>query len=255
MVTTSTWERRDLFRNERWANLLIDTMYHYRGSAYLLHEFVIMPDHLHVILTPSTSLEKAVQFIKGGFSYRVKKELGSSLEIWQKGFSDHRIRDTSDYRIHAIYVRENPVRKHLCDGAKEYPFSSASRGFELDSPPQGLKPSEEGDVIGAPEGAPFQSKAAQSHAAQSHAAQSHAAQSHAAQSHAPQSKGGQSKDGQSHASQSKGAQSKGAQSNGAQSNGAQSNAPRGHAQPSRFRKASDADSAVEPLQPALKDFK
>ena len=123
-----------------WANLLIDTMYHYRGSAYLLHEFVIMPDHLHVLLTPSTSLEKAVQFIKGGFSYRVKKELGSSLEIWQKGFSDHRIRDTSDYRIHAIYVRENPVRKHLCEGAKEYPFSSASGGFELDSPPQGLKP-------------------------------------------------------------------------------------------------------------------
>ncbi len=86
MVTTSTWERRDLFRNERWANLLIDTIYHYCGSAYLLHEFVIMPDHLHVLLTPLTSLEKAVQFIKGGFSYRVKKELGSSLESGRRAF-------------------------------------------------------------------------------------------------------------------------------------------------------------------------
>ena len=31
---------------------VIDTLYHYRGNAYLLHEFVIMPDHFHVILTP-----------------------------------------------------------------------------------------------------------------------------------------------------------------------------------------------------------
>ena len=67
MITTETWQRRALFRNERWAKLLIDTIYHYRGSTYLLHEFVIMPDHIHVLITPATSLEKAVQFIKGGF--------------------------------------------------------------------------------------------------------------------------------------------------------------------------------------------
>jgi REP element-mobilizing transposase RayT len=65
MITSSTWGRRALFSTEVWANLLIDTLYHYRGTAYLLHEFVVMPDHIHAILTPKTSLEKAVQFIKG----------------------------------------------------------------------------------------------------------------------------------------------------------------------------------------------
>jgi putative transposase len=158
MVTTSAWERRALFKNERWANLLIDTIYHYRGSAYQLHGFVIMPDHLHVLLTPLTSLEKAVQFIKGGFSYRVKKELSSNLEIWQKGFSDHRIRDACDYRIHEVYIRQNPVRKHLCERAEQYPYSSANVRFELDRAPQGLKPSEDAELVGAPEGAPFQNK-------------------------------------------------------------------------------------------------
>ena len=158
MITTSTWGRRDLFRNERWANLLMDTIYHYRGSAYLLHEFVIMPDHLHALITPLTSVEKAVQFIKGGFSYRAKKELGSNMEIWQKGFSDHRIRDASDYRIHAIYVRQNPARKHLCEKAEQYPYSSASGRFELDSAPQGLKPTSSKEFDGAAEAAPFQSK-------------------------------------------------------------------------------------------------
>jgi putative transposase len=83
MITTETWLRRALFRNDTWARLLIDTLYHYRGSAYLLHEFVIMPDHIHVLITPTTSLEKSVQFIKGGFSYRAKRELGSNMEIWQ----------------------------------------------------------------------------------------------------------------------------------------------------------------------------
>src|SRR6266567_4996286 len=91
MITSSTWGRRALFQKERWARLLIDTLYHYRGTAHLLHEFVIMPDHIHVLLTPQTSLEKAVQFIKGSFSFRAKKELGSNMEVWQKGFSDNRI--------------------------------------------------------------------------------------------------------------------------------------------------------------------
>lgn len=160
MITSSTWERRALFQKERWARLLIDTLYHSRGAAYLLHEFVIMPDHIHVLLTPMTSLEKAVQFIKGGFSYRAKNELGSNMEVWQKGFSDHRIRDASDYRLHQIYIQQNPVRKHLCERAEAYPYSSARPGLELDSAPQGLKPRSDGVSCGAPEGAPFQDKIA-----------------------------------------------------------------------------------------------
>jgi putative transposase len=156
MVTTETWCRRDLFRNERWARLMIDTLLHYRGTAYLLHEFVIMPDHLHILFTPLTSLEKAVQFIKGGFSYRAKKELDSNLEVWQKGFADHRIRDADDYRLHLIYIHQNPVRKHLCEKPQDYPYSSAHGGLNLNDLPQGLKPHTPIDRDGAPEGAPFQ---------------------------------------------------------------------------------------------------
>lgn len=161
MITTSTWGRRALFHNERWARLLIDTLYHYRGSAYLLHGFVIMPDHIHVLITPLASLEKSVQFIKGGFSYRAKKELGSNMEVWQKGFSDHRIRDAADYQLHAIYIRENPVKKGLCEQASDYAYSSACPGFELDEVPQGLKPVTREAGVGAPEGAPFQNAVTQ----------------------------------------------------------------------------------------------
>jgi putative transposase len=159
MVTSPTWERRALFQAEPWAKLLIDTLYHYRRTAYLLHEFVIMPDHFHALITPQTSLEKAVQFIKGGFSYRAKKQLGSNMEVWQKGFQDHRIRDANDYVMHVSYIHNNPVKERFCERPDEFPYSSAHAGFELDAVPQGLKP----EILGGPvaarlEGVPFQNK-------------------------------------------------------------------------------------------------
>ena len=158
MVTTETWSRRSLFKNERWARLLLDTLFHYRGPAYLLHEFVVMPDHIHILLTPKTSLEKAIQFIKGGFSYRAKKELGSNMEVWQKGFQDQRIRDANDYEAHVSYIHNNPVKERLCERPDQYPYSSSHLGFELDPRPQGLKPQSKMELNGAPEGAPLQNR-------------------------------------------------------------------------------------------------
>jgi REP-associated tyrosine transposase len=155
MVTTETWGRRALFKNERRTQLLIDTLYQYSGQAYLLHEFVVMPDHIHVLLTPQASLEKAVQFIKGGFSYRARKELGSNMEVWQKGFQDHRIRDAGDYAIHVSYIHSNPVKELFCQRPEEFPYSSAYPGFELDPVPQGLKPLAAGAAVGVAEGLPL----------------------------------------------------------------------------------------------------
>jgi hypothetical protein len=119
-----------------------------------------MPDHLHALITPLTSLEKSVQFIKGGFSYRAKKELGSNMEVWQKGFQDHRIRDASDYAVHVSCIRNNPVKEGLCERPDKYPYSSAYPGFELDAVPQGLKPQSVYNSDGAAEAAPFQNETA-----------------------------------------------------------------------------------------------
>jgi putative transposase len=78
--------------------------------------------------------------IKGGFSRRASLDLSSKLDIWQRGFSDHRIRDGKDYEIHKTYIAQNPVKKGLCDRADEYPYGGASGGYVLDPCPQGLKP-------------------------------------------------------------------------------------------------------------------
>jgi putative transposase len=157
-VTASTWQRRALFNNTRWADLFLATLHSYRGKGYLLHEYVLMPDHFHVLITPAETLERAVQLIKGGFSFRAKRELGSSMEIWQRGFSDHRVRNREDYRVHINYIYRNPVGKGLAERAADYPYCSAFSGSEKDEFPQWLKPL--GAVCdGTAEAVPLQSEA------------------------------------------------------------------------------------------------
>ncbi len=138
-VTAKTWESRALLRAEPWARLFFQNLLSHRES-YLLHEFVLMPDHFHLMISPSIPLERAVQFVKGGFSFRVKRELGSNAEVWQRGFSDHRMRDIDDYGRHVQYIHLNPVKKHLCELPSECRYSSAYPGWKLDPIPRGLKP-------------------------------------------------------------------------------------------------------------------
>lgn len=139
-VTADAFERRFLLQSERMANGFLACLYRYREQEkFALHEFVVMPNHVHVLLTPhEITLERAVQHIKGGFSHYVSHELGLNFEVWQRGFADHRIRDGHDYRIHVKYIHENPVRKGLVEVARQFPFSSAHSGFELDPPPKYL---------------------------------------------------------------------------------------------------------------------
>jgi len=86
-ITAATAQRTPLFRKEPMAQLFIEVLFHYRDHKnYLLHEFVVMPDHFHLLISPTLSLERSLQLIKGGFSYRAKKELGFAGEIWGEEF-------------------------------------------------------------------------------------------------------------------------------------------------------------------------
>jgi putative transposase len=159
-VTSNTADRKPFFRHERWSRLFLETLYGYRPERYLLHAFVLMPDHFHLLITPSASIELAIQCLKGGFSFRAKREFKWVGNIWVTGFSDHRIRDAEDLGIHLAYIQRNPVKARLVERAEDYAYGSASGSFEVDAFPRGLKP--QGSLsasIGAAEAAPFQSKA------------------------------------------------------------------------------------------------
>jgi putative transposase len=140
-ITSATYLKKSLFQSDRMANCFLEVLENYRRqNKFLLHEFVLMPDHFHLLLTPTETLEKAVQLIKGGFSFRARKELGFGGEIWEHSFHDRRVRDELEYERFREYIHQNPVKRGLAAVAEEYPYSSAARAFPVDEVPQRLKP-------------------------------------------------------------------------------------------------------------------
>jgi putative transposase len=122
--------------------LFLRLLYDYRAQGkFRLHDFVVMPDHFHLLLTVGSemTIERAVQFIKGGFSFRAGKELGMTSPVWQKGFSEVRITHPEGFLQVRTYIRNNPAMRHLVVEPRDYPYSSAHPGFELDPVPQGLE--------------------------------------------------------------------------------------------------------------------
>jgi putative transposase len=151
-VSSQTAERQPFFRHERWAILMQEIFQHYRGESYLLHAYVVMPDHFHLIISPKESLERAMQNIKGGFSFRAKSAFDWKHNIWQPGFSDHRIRDAEDWDCHVAYMRHNPVKNKLSVSSEDYRYLAVN----LDPIPQRLKPLTPARSDGGAEAPPLQ---------------------------------------------------------------------------------------------------
>ena len=141
-VTTSTAARQRFFQADRNADLLLKTLYEYRNSApFQLHEFCIMPEHVHLLITlPSgLTIEKAMQFIRGGFSFQAGKELKVSGTIWQRGFSEVRIFELEGFHARKHYIRQNAVQAGLVAESEKFRFCSAFPGYELDPVPENLR--------------------------------------------------------------------------------------------------------------------
>ncbi len=148
-ITTTTYKRYTYFNDLTKARRFFRVLYDYNEqNKFLLHAFVLMPDHLHAILTPSPalSLERAVQLIKGGSSFR----LNMSDKVWQPGFTNHRIRDMDDYETHVGYIHRNPVKRRLVELAQKYPLCSAYPGWKLDAIASGAKAQESCETLSTP---------------------------------------------------------------------------------------------------------
>jgi putative transposase len=124
-TTTKTSMGKRLFQTERNAMLLVDVLRSYVAARkFLLHDFVVMPDHLHLLMTVhgDMTIEKAMQLVKGGFSYRLKREFQYAGEVWQRGFSEARADDEESFLRHREYIAQNPVKAGLADFPGQYPF-------------------------------------------------------------------------------------------------------------------------------------
>jgi len=107
---------------------------------YHIDAIVILPEHLHMIITPQNSLEypKIITHIKRSFLYgldkRIKDEAKMNMSsskyrrqhsgIWQDRYYEHTIRDEKDYIEKMKYIQFNPIKHHLVEDIKDWKYSS-----------------------------------------------------------------------------------------------------------------------------------
>jgi putative transposase len=124
-ATTKTSMGMRLLQSERNANLLIDVLRSLVAERkFKLHDFVIMPDHIHLLIevVDNVTIEKATQLIKGRFSHRISHEFRYKGEVWQRGFTEEQLMNTESFEKHRQYIAENPVKAGLAISADDYPF-------------------------------------------------------------------------------------------------------------------------------------
>ena len=102
---------------------------HDDGKRYILHAAIVMPDHVHLLLTAMRdqngwpyALPSILKLIKGVSARNVNKLLGSSGPVWQDESFDHLLRPEESFSEKLEYIRQNPVRRGLVKRAEEYPW-------------------------------------------------------------------------------------------------------------------------------------
>ena len=93
---------------------------------YRLYAWVIMPNHVHVILQPRIELSAVMRWLKGRTSRMANRMLGrTGTAFWQDESFDHWIRCSQELAELIEYIESNPVKAGLVEAASEWPWSSA----------------------------------------------------------------------------------------------------------------------------------
>ena len=95
-------------------------------GRFLLHAYVIMPNHVHVLLDPHVPLAKISGPIKGVSACDINARLGrTGKPLWQDESFDHWIRDSKEFARIRAYIEWNPVAAQLVDEPSKWKWSSA----------------------------------------------------------------------------------------------------------------------------------
>jgi len=97
-------------------NIVRDALYYFDGERYCLHDWVIMPNHVHVLLTlmEAEDLSKVLHSIKSFSAKKINGLLGRSGQLWQKESFDHIVRSAESFERLRQYLADNP--RGLADG-------------------------------------------------------------------------------------------------------------------------------------------
>jgi REP element-mobilizing transposase RayT len=108
-----------LFREPANATIVAQAFHHFDHSRYLLHAWVIMPNHVHLLLSlaENSSLENIVASWKRFTAHEICKQTHATGSLWQKDYFDRLIRDWDHFMNVSRYIRRNPDKAKLPVGS------------------------------------------------------------------------------------------------------------------------------------------
>ncbi len=118
---------RCILRKTNLAHVVANSILHFHEIRYWVHAWVVMPNHVHVLLTlrPEITLWKAIHSWKSYSAHKINKTLGQSGAVWHADYFDRYIRNEEHFSSALNYIEENPVKAGLCATAADWRFSSA----------------------------------------------------------------------------------------------------------------------------------
>ncbi len=132
MVTTRAAIARVLTIPREVPDIICQNLLWIRDQGSMaLHAFVLMPDHLHLIVTPCSgrTLAQIMHTVKGFSAQRVNSRLGTTGAMWQVGYHEQGIRGREALHAAIQYVEQNPLEANLVDRAEQWSYSSASENY------------------------------------------------------------------------------------------------------------------------------
>ena len=125
-LTLCSLRGENVFTNSKLAEEIIDCLKTCKNKLGCeLYVYCLMPDHLHILMSPRDSGISISDFIKSfkSLTTRIYWKFSDRGRLWQRGFYDHIVRKEEDLVEITKYILNNPVRKGLVEMDGEYPYS------------------------------------------------------------------------------------------------------------------------------------
>lgn len=129
---------RCLLRRNDLRKIAADSLQFFHGDRVLTGDFVVMPNHVHVLMRPigSSELEDILQAAKSFTATKINRIVGEQGRFWMRESYDHIVRDGDQLEAFQKYIRANPEKAKL--GSDEYTYHPAT--FCLDDRTGGILP-------------------------------------------------------------------------------------------------------------------
>ena len=118
-----------LLRDPALAGIVEAALLHGAGVKSELFSWVVMPNHVHVLVAPKTGhrLADIVQACKSWTAKAVKRARAGAGAVWQREYFDRFVRDERHFAAAVAYIEDNPVKAGLAANPGDWRFGSASR--------------------------------------------------------------------------------------------------------------------------------